>query len=316
MSRSVLKRAAKSALYTLARRLPWPGRRVILDALLDEYGHYEIFRELGAKLGVDSLSVNGSNGLVYGSINDVGLLLRYGSARTWARETVTLFGQFFEARGGGTFLDIGANIGLTLIPIARNPTIQCYGFEPEPRNFSYLKQNIAANCPHNNVSVNQLALFDRKGPVELELSPGNSGDHRIRTTDASGTLMEATWDTIAVGADRLDCVVRLENLNLPLAVKIDTQGSEPSIVKGGRKVLAAAELISLEFSPYVMRRVGGDAEAELRFLGANFKEGSIADGDTETPLQWRPIETVVDELRHHWTNQEGENQYFDVVAKK
>jgi FkbM family methyltransferase len=316
MKRSGLKRAAKSALYTLARKLPWPGRHVVFEALLDEFGRYEVFRELGAKLGIDSLSVNGSNGLVYGSINDIGLLLRYATAGAWARETVTLFGQFFKARGGGTFLDIGANIGLMLIPIARNPTIQCYGFEPEPRNFSYLKQNIAANCPHGNVSVNQLALFDRKGPVELELSPGNSGDHRIRTTGANGPLMEATWETISVAADRLDSVVRLETLKLPLAVKIDTQGSEPSIVAGGRRVLAAAELISVEFCPYVMRRVGGDAEAELRFLGANFREGSIAKGDTETPLQWRPIETVVDELRHHLMNREIGDQYFDVVAKK
>ena len=312
----VMKRVAKSALRILAKKLPWGGRRAVLDALLDEFGRCEVFRELGVGLGIESLSVHGSNGLVYGKINDTGLLLRYAAAGAWARGMVTLFGKFFEAKGGGTFLDIGANIGLTLIPIARNPTVQCYGFEPEPCNFSYLKQNIAANCQHHNVLVTQLALFDRKGMVELELSPINSGDHRIRTTAASGPFMKATGETISVPADRLDSVVRLANLKAPLCIKIDTQGAEPSIVAGGRTVLAEAELLSLEFWPSVMHRVGGDVEAELDFLGANFTEGSVAQGDTEMTLQWRPIVAVVDELRRYLIDQEMGDQYFDIIVKK
>src|ERR1700737_296827 len=97
--RTVLKRAAKSLLRILAKKLPWGGRRVVLDTLLDEFGRYEVFREIGVGLGVESLSVHGSNGLAWGMINDTGLLLRYAAAGAWARDIVTLFGQFFEARG-------------------------------------------------------------------------------------------------------------------------------------------------------------------------------------------------------------------------
>jgi FkbM family methyltransferase len=324
----VLKSAAKSALSILVKKLPWGrrtlldslldhfGRRAMLGSLLDDVGRYEDFQALAARFGIESVSVKGSNGVICGSINDIELLGSYAKRGAWALKTVTLFEQFFKTKGGGTFLDIGANIGFVLIPIARNPAVQCYGFEPEPRNFSYLKQNIATNCRHANVTVTQLALFDRKDTLEFELSPINYGDHRIRTTNANGAFMEATWATISVAADRLDSVVKLEDLGLPLAVKIDAEGAEPNIFGGGRKVLAAADLVSLEFWPYMMRRIGGDVEAELCFLGTNFREGSIAEGDTDTAPQWQSIEGVLDELQRHWTDRETEMRYFDIVVRK
>jgi hypothetical protein len=33
---------------------------------------------------------------------------------------------FFREHSGGTFIDIGANIGLTTVPVARNPSVQCF----------------------------------------------------------------------------------------------------------------------------------------------------------------------------------------------
>jgi len=52
------------------------GQRELLDDLLNRIGRYEIFQTLGAGFRVESLSVNGSNGLFYGAINDL-LLNRY-----------------------------------------------------------------------------------------------------------------------------------------------------------------------------------------------------------------------------------------------
>ena len=71
--------------------------------------------------------------------------------RTWAPQLQSLLRTCFKS--GGTFIDVGANIGLTLVPVASNRSVRCYGFEPEPLNFSYLARNVAANCKFDNVTL-------------------------------------------------------------------------------------------------------------------------------------------------------------------
>lgn len=77
------------------------------------------------------------------------------------------FCDFFTRAGSGTYLDIGANIGLTTIPVAQNPRVACKAFEPAPHNFRYLSHNVAANCPHGNVDLFNLALFDRRATMTM-----------------------------------------------------------------------------------------------------------------------------------------------------
>ena len=60
-----------------------------------------------------------------------------------------MFVDFFEERDSGTYLDIGANIGLTTIPIARNHRVRCHSFEPDPGLFVHLLENIHRNCRRN-----------------------------------------------------------------------------------------------------------------------------------------------------------------------
>jgi FkbM family methyltransferase len=63
----------------------------------------------------------------------------------------SLFSNFFQANDGGTYLDIGANIGLTTIPIAQLPDVQCIAFEPAPENFRNVQANVRANCDPGKV---------------------------------------------------------------------------------------------------------------------------------------------------------------------
>ena len=313
----MLKSTAKSALQSIARALPWGAKQALLDGMLGSLDQFERFQQIGRVLGVESISVRGANGLVWGSINDKWLLGDYAIRRKWAFNIVELFQQFFSSRhDGGTYLDIGANIGLTLFPIARNPLVQCYGFEAEPKNFAYLNLGLRANCLQDNVLLSQLAIFDSKAEVKFELSPNNLGDHRIRISDSDGLLGEGSRETIVVQADRLDNLFDVDCLKRPLAVKIDTQGSEPRIFAGGERTLAPAELVSFEFAPHSMRRIGGNVEAEFRFLAAHFREGSVAVGDEECTFQWRPISAVVDELRNCWTDPGVGTKYLDVTVRK
>ena len=122
---------------------------------------------------------------------------------TQTNDTLT---AFFAAHGGGDYIDVGANIGLTTIPVAQNPNVECLALEPEPSNFSYLTVNVAANCPHLNVTIKRLAAFSERRTLPFEIAVNNLGDHRIRLKDHPGQWNEQLRQTIEVEAVPLDDV--------------------------------------------------------------------------------------------------------------
>jgi FkbM family methyltransferase len=197
---------------------------------------------------------------------------------------------------GGTFIDVGANIGLSSIPIAQNAQVLCHCFEPEPANFSYLATNVKENCHSGNVLLHNLALFDHPSELEFELSSNNMGDHRVRISSTTGAYSENARRTIRVTAVRLDDVFRGHALRLPLAVKIDTQGSEPQVVAGGRSVLGQASLVHLEFWPYGMERTGGNVNELLDFFASTFDQGTMAHGDSSAGPTWMPARRLAEQL--------------------
>jgi FkbM family methyltransferase len=313
--RKQLKAAVKGALRSAALRLPLGARRTLLDTMVEDFGRAVVLRDLGRSFDVRSLSVAGEYGTIHGSVDDQIIFRRYLETKRWAPELVAMFRGFFDVHDGGTYLDIGANIGLTTVPVAQSADVTCYAFEPEPGNLYFLRRNVAENCHHGNVSVVPVALFDRKATLQFAISKENFGDHRIQTA-GDGAFREGSWPTIDVQAERLDDVIDVKAVAQPLAVKIDTQGAEPAIFAGGRNVLAAAGLIALEFCPYMMKRQGGDIEAEIGFLDSNFSEGSIVQGDTGGAPVWWPMARVAGELQRLATEASLGTAYFDVVLRK
>ena len=126
-------------------------------------------------------------------------------------------------------------------------------------------------------------------------------------------MKEQTRDTIHVQADRLDAV--LERLRRPLGVKIDTQGAEPFVIAGGASVLAAADVLSLEFWPYSMLRMG-DIGQLTSFLAHHFREGAATAGDRDEPLRWQPIESLVGVLDTYSNVSVGQGDYLDVIVQE
>jgi FkbM family methyltransferase len=305
------KYTVKSALGALVATLPWGGRRAILDRLIQDVGCFQLLTELGERLHVEGITVCGENGTFLGPLHDPDLFGRYATEGSWSMATVRMFQSFFGQQGG-TYLDIGANIGLTLVPIASRRNVQCHGFEPAPRNFMYLSHNVKDTCPYGNVVLHQVALFDRQGEASMELSAFNCGDNQLRRNGDA----RASGEVITVATERLDSVIDVADMRFPLAVKIDTQGAEPGIFAGGNRVLSAASLMSLEFWPFGMHQIGTEPENELVFLENTFREGTAVSGDTSEGADWRPIKEIVQRLREHWNDPMVGKRYLDVVVRK
>lgn len=285
------KRWLNEQFTAAALNLPQGMRKRLLAALASDLD-YDTFQALARGCGVESLEVNGAYGLIQGSIDDCSILSVYAKTKIWSPTKNQAFIDFFERHHGGTYLDIGAQIGLTTIPIAQSPAVSCLAFEPEPTNFRHLERNVANNCPDRNVELFNLALFDTPQTLDFDLSAINMGDHRVHSKMAGGALAEGDRPVIRVKAQPLDMLVSKLPLKAPLAAIINTQGAEAHVFIGGQRVLAKAGLLAFQFSPYLLRRLSADVPFLTNFALENFKSAAVMIADEDKPLSWHPVEGV------------------------
>lgn len=247
--------------------------------MLPKRARKELFYFLGRSLGVVDYSVPWKHGVVSGSVSDdvvFRTLFREGS---FSDDLIEIFRSEHSRRPFNTFLDIGANIGLISIPMAVETGVTVHAFEPEPTNYRLLALNVERARLQDKIKLHNLALFDKEQELEFELSSVNHGDHRIKGSDPNVDFAAADRSAragvIRVPGDRLDHVLSQDSIEWPLACKIDTQGAEPQIYAGGRKIFRKAELIVTEFWPYGINRIGGDVENLIRMLLEDFPKGGI-----------------------------------------
>jgi FkbM family methyltransferase len=302
-----MKQLARSAIKAFIKHAPWGVRNAFLEACINSLGLNEVSARLLPRLGIAEIGVWGELGLIRSAWNDRQILGTY--ARTGGAET-GIVGEIVNFFGNepGTYIDVGANIGLTTIPIAQNPLIRCLAFEPEPGNFRFLKLNVEVNVPNNSVEFFQNAVLHTRGVVSLAIADGNLGDHRVTKDGIPGR------PTVEVSAIPLDDV--LDRVKGRLAVKIDTQGAEPSIVVGGRQVLDRAGLLAMEFCPYLMRQLGGNPEVVIDLIGS-FDQVALAEPESCVPLLFENAPAAQESLRAKVrTARDSDSDYLDIIAHR
>jgi FkbM family methyltransferase len=292
------------------------ARAILRDEKLSRIYGLELLARIAPHVGVNGLRASGGYGDIISAPHDLTIFRMYAETGEWARHTNALFQNFFDQRRFGTYLDIGANIGLTTLPIASAfPDVRCFAFEPEPENFRNLEANISLSRLQN-VTALQTALFDREAMLQFEIAIGNLGDHRLRVgAPKDGRLGEERRKVIKVAARPLD--VALPEVVTPLAVKIDTQGAEPYVVAGGRQILAQAELLVMEWSPYHMAQLGSDPHLIIDFLRETFVWGQISKPEGEFPEALLPITEICQQLEaFNRDNSTDPHNYADLVVTK
>jgi FkbM family methyltransferase len=176
-------------------------------------------------------------------------------------------------RPGMVFVDIGANIGYYTVIAAGlvGSAGKVFAFEPDPKNFALLQNNVAANhC--QNVFIDQKAIAGSSRRLFLYLSSGNFGDHR--TYEPQGEILRERGkkrSAVAVEAVSLDDYL-VGNRNRIDFVKMDIQGSEYDALVGMRKTLQHNSDITIltEFWPTGLKQAGVDPRVflnEVRALG-------------------------------------------------
>src|ERR1700754_2975317 len=143
-------------------------------------------------------------------------------------------------------IDVGAHVGRHALPMARlvGGEGRVHAFEPLPKQNAQLAASIAALGLEDVVPLYNVALSDEEGLarfVVAEDAPAYSG-LRERRYDSPTALSE-----IEVEVHTLDRMLgeRLRSLRY---VKIDTEGAEWSVIKGGAETIAKFRpIVSFEF---------------------------------------------------------------------
>jgi FkbM family methyltransferase len=131
---------------------------------------------------------------------------------------------------GGTFVDIGANIGLVSLLVA-DKVQHAILFEPNPTAVERARENIRIN--HLQFEVFAQALSDTVGTVEFENAPGVSSCNR--TVDGFTTSLP----TVAVQRTTFDQFLREHGADMGAisAIKIDVEGHENAVLRGMKNFL-------------------------------------------------------------------------------
>jgi len=138
----------------------------------------------------------------------------------------------------GIVLDIGANIGIMTVLLARQARRgTVHAFEPMPANFATLKRVVAwFRCA--NVTLYPIALGNENKIVTMVMPVVDSVHQQGLSHVVGGHLAAEAGDEIQVDCKRLDDMEAFFAPNVRVtAIKIDVQDFEYFVLDGARKLL-------------------------------------------------------------------------------
>jgi len=129
-------------------------------------------------------------------------------------------------------IDAGAHYGVYTLLASRLVGNQgiVLAFEPHPHNYKRLLTNLRLN-KIKNVKTFNLALGDSNGQTKLYLF-SNSGGHSTTPELSSASSFEGY---VNVKVNTIDTIIRKLGIGKVSLIKIDAEGAESNILKGGRE---------------------------------------------------------------------------------
>lgn len=142
----------------------------------------------------------------------------------WELGTIQKFVDSIE--DNFNILDIGANTGSFALAAKYHPKTQWHLFEPDTLMFSILKENLEINEVNNVILYNQ-ALSDTVKDTTLKICPHHRGLNTLGTPKRFSEIDSISHPLKTSTIDELFLNTKID------LIKIDTEGSEYDIIKGG-----------------------------------------------------------------------------------
>lgn len=138
---------------------------------------------------------------------------------------------------GGTFLDIGAHVGLYTLNLADKAGF-VVAIEANPETHKVLVSNVQANVrddgpiPHAKVATANFAAWDRFEELSMVDENGKSTGGSTRCTSQGGVKEALSWTTQGMPLD--DVLLGVPKIDF---VKIDVEGAEARVLSGMKERL-------------------------------------------------------------------------------
>jgi FkbM family methyltransferase len=168
--------------------------------------------------------------------------------------------KYPELFNNGHILDIGANIGYTTSVFAEllSPNFKVFSFEPELNNYRMLESAVKRLKLEDKVVINQYAVGEKEGEVEIFINDAHHADHRILTNQYKNYIASEA-KTLKVKLVSIDDYLAEKDIMEPIAfIKIDVQGFEYPVWQGMQKTIAKNPNVTLaiEYAPTHMEELG------------------------------------------------------------
>jgi len=200
-----------------------------------------------------------------------------------------------QVKNGDVVVDVGANIGYYTVLLAQKAK-KVYAFEPDSINFEILEKNIKTNNLKNVVAI-KAAVGSREGKLKLYKSKENFGDHKLYGEEKEKEEVKII---------KLDDFIK-EPIDL---IKIDTQGWEPEVIEGAKKIIEKDKpIIFMEYSPASYKEAKLDGNKMMEFLKNIYKKMFWID-------EWLYIYKVLDKSKIDQICSSNKTGYSDLWMKK
>jgi len=197
--------------------------------------------------------------------------------QTWVKGTIVckeLIQKFYKHLPQDTpivVLDIGAHTGVFSLLAKYLPLSTWHAFEPIEEAVQVLQQNLILNDIHN-VIVHQTAVADFNGTAKLTMP------HKEQwglATIGPNILRFSPQSTREVACIDLDTFVTLHNIKKVDFIKMDTEGAEFLILRGGYQMLVRDHpIILMEHNEQNMQQCNvrkNDIHSLLESLGYSWE---------------------------------------------
>ena len=192
----------------------------------------------------------------------------------WENKEIEYFYKNVDRNNNINILDIGAQSGLYTLFAKFLPNATFYSFEPFKLTYDLLCDNIKLNNI-NNVKTYNIGLSNKKEIAIFNTCISHNGLH----TFGKNVLRFNDIKQIEIETDTIDNL--FYNNNIPVDyIKIDTEGYEYYILKGGEKTIK-------KYKPYI----------QLEYNNVNIEQCNI------NPID---LDKLIEELEYVVINKESE----------
>jgi FkbM family methyltransferase len=205
-------------------------------------------------------------------------------------------------RPGDTALDIGANIGIVTVGMAKlvGKSGRVHSFEPNPHVVKRLSNAVERNGL-SQVTVHPLALGSKPGELELHIPPDNAGAGSF-VRNRGRPHCEVT----RVRVERLSSIIEPQPIRL---IKIDVEGFEAEVFRG-------ADALLKSHPGAILFELNDSRDTSLMKLLREYDYDFLAIPKSLVRMRLRPFNPETDDLiGHDFLAVARGPQYRDIVER-